>query len=125
MKKSFLITIAMRKTGIQINPKLWVVVIQMNKILNQYENIINILIFHWKELKFTLNKTTGGRFVPRLFFWICYQVETLGQFFRPDIFGMEKSYMITAWSKGHYTRDAEFIDQVMIVVGQKAEGCDC
>ncbi|CAD8128561.1 unnamed protein product [Paramecium sonneborni] len=60
-----------------------------------------------------------------IFLDLVSEVETLGQFFRPDIFGMEKSYMTTAWSKGHYTRGAEFIDQVMIVVRQKAEGCDC
>lgn len=45
--------------------------------------------------------------------------------FRPDNFIYGSSGAGNNWAKGHYTEGAELLDEVMDVVHQEVENCDC
>ncbi|KAJ6665718.1 hypothetical protein lerEdw1_002088 [Lerista edwardsae] len=49
----------------------------------------------------------------------------IGALFRPDNFIHGNSGAGNNWAKGHYTEGAELIENVMDVVRNECEGCDC
>jgi len=53
------------------------------------------------------------------------KAHTIGGLFKPDNFCFGANGAGNNWAKGHYTEGAELVDEVLDVVRQEQESCDC
>ncbi|KAK1156311.1 tubulin beta-6 chain [Acipenser oxyrinchus oxyrinchus] len=117
--------------GNQIGSKFWEVISDEHGINTSggYEGDSHLQL---ERLNVYFTEAHAGKYVPRA---VLVDLEPgtmdsirssrIGQLFKPDNFIHGNSGAGNNWAKGHYTEGAELVENVMDVVRNECESCDC
>ncbi|KAJ7332099.1 hypothetical protein JRQ81_014279 [Phrynocephalus forsythii] len=117
--------------GNQIGAKFWEIISAEHGI-DTTGNYCGDSVLQKERLNVYFNEAYSNKYVPRA---ILVDLEPgtmdsvrsskIGPLFRPDNFIHGNSGAGNNWAKGHYTEGAELIENVMDVLRNECEGCDC
>ncbi|XP_078411597.1 tubulin beta-4 chain-like isoform X1 [Cetorhinus maximus] len=117
--------------GNQIGAKFWEVISEEHGI-DPKGNYIGDSDLQLERINVYFKEAHGNKYVPRA---ILVDLEPgtmdsvrssrIGQIFRPDNFIYGNSGAGNNWAKGHYTEGAELVENVMDIMRNECESCDC
>uniref|UniRef100_A0A6J0UPE5 Tubulin beta chain n=1 Tax=Pogona vitticeps TaxID=103695 RepID=A0A6J0UPE5_9SAUR len=117
--------------GNQIGAKFWEIISSEHGV-DITGNYCGDSVLQQERLNVYFNEAYSNKYVPRA---ILVDLEPgtmdsvrsskIGPLFRPDNFIHGNSGAGNNWAKGHYTEGAELIENVMDVLRNECEGCDC
>ncbi|XP_061177808.1 tubulin beta chain-like isoform X2 [Saccostrea echinata] len=126
-----IVHIQVGQCGNQIGAKFW-------ELISEEHGIDNKCVYvgdspkQLERIDVYYNEAAHGKYVPRAVL-VDLEPGTMdavrsgpnGTLFRPDNFVFGQNGAGNNWAKGHYTEGAELVDQIMDIIRQEAENCDC
>lgn len=126
-----IVHIQVGQCGNQIGAKFWEDISEEHGI-DSSSTYIGEYPYQLERIDVYYNEAAHNKYVPRAIL-VDLEPGTMdsvrsgrnGALFRPDNFVFGQNGAGNNWAKGHYTEGAELVDQVMDVLRQEAENCDC
>lgn len=126
-----IVHIQVGQCGNQIGAKFWEDISEEHGI-DSSNTYIGEYPYQLERIDVYYNEAAHNKYVPRAIL-VDLEPGTMdsvrsgrnGALFRPDNFVFGQNGAGNNWAKGHYTEGAELVDQVMDVLRQEAENCDC